>query len=283
MQVQAAPSNTLGFAPMTGDFGAMIQGLDLDTVNAAAGAVLNDALHRYGVLVHRPGPEQALTAEQLIRLGEALGEILVYPYRTRDYPTDDMRLSYVDTVASTTRSMRTAAWHTDGTPEECPPQSALMNPLILPPQGGNTMWASMYAAWDALSPRYQAFLDGLEALHATDTVLRKMGPGTDPDIFGEGAQCVHPVALTDPVTGRRMLYVNANYTERLLGLSAAESDSVLRMLFEHINTPEFHIRWQWQPNDIVIWEERVTQHRAVADFEGRRVMRRIALKGTRPS
>jgi taurine dioxygenase len=145
------------------------------------------------------------------------------------------------------------------------------------------MWANMYAAYEALSSHYQRFLDGLEALHTTDCVLRKMGPRADPDIFGEGARRVHPAVLTDPVTGRRMLYVNENYTERLVGLSDAESASVLRLLFDHINTPEFHVRWQWQLGDIAIWEERVTQHRAVADFEGRRVMRRIAWQGGVPA
>jgi taurine dioxygenase len=80
-----------------------------------------------------------------------------------------------------------------------------------------------------------------------------------------------------------MLYVNANYTERIVGLSETESASVLQMLFSHINTPEFHVRWQWHSNDVAIWEERVTQHRAVADYQGRRALRRLAIRGTRPA
>jgi len=281
MGAETATSSSLAFAPMANDFGAMIEGLDLGAIDAGAAARLDEALHRYGVLFYRRGAE--ISEAEFLALGAAMGEILVYPYRRDDYTEADQRLSFVDTGASTTTELRTAAWHTDGTSEPLPPQAAMLNPLLLPAVGGDTMWASMYAAYDALSPHYQRLLDGLEALHTTDAVLRKMGPRADPAIFGKGAQHVHPAVLTDPVTGRRMLYVNANYTERLIGLTDRESASLLAMLFDLIDTPEFHIRWQWRLGDIAIWEERVTQHKAVPDFAGRRVMRRIAWKGTAPA
>jgi taurine dioxygenase len=280
MGAQAATSPGLAFRPMANDFGAMIDGLDLGAIDDAAAAQLDEALHRHGVLFYRRGGE--ISEAEFIALGAAMGEILVYPYRRDDHGDADRRLSFVDTDAAITTELRTAAWHTDGTPEPLPPQAAMLNPMLLRAAGGDTMWASMYAAYEALSPHYQRLLDGLDALHTTDSVLRKMGPRADPAIFGKGARHVHPAVLTDPVTGRRMLYVNANYTERLIGLTDRESASLLAMLFELVDTPEFHLRWQWRLGDIAIWEERVTQHKAVADFEGRRVMRRIALKGVAP-
>jgi taurine dioxygenase len=281
MGAEAATSSSLAFEPMANDFGAMIAGLDLGAVDELAAARLDEALHRHGVLFYRRGAD--ITEEEFIALGAAMGEILVYPYRRDDYTEADQRLNFVDMDAGTTTELRTAAWHTDGTPEPLPPQSAMLNPVILPAAGGDTMWASMYAAYEALSPHYQRLLDGLDALHTTDAVLRKMGPRADPAMFGKGASHVHPAVLTDPVTGRRLLYVNANYTERLIGLTDRESASLLAMLFELIDTPEFHLRWQWRLGDIAIWEERVTQHKAVPDYVGRRVMRRIAWKGAPPA
>jgi taurine dioxygenase len=273
----------LHIEPLGGALGAIVRDLKLGEIDSEIAAILNQALHQHGVLFYRHPPGEALSASQFLQLAEAFGEILVYPYRFKDYPTEDARISYVDNDSSSSKAYRINAWHTDGSPEERPPQAALLNPVKLPSHGGETMWASMYAAYDSLSSYYQRFLDGLQALHTTKSVVRKMGATADPDIFGNGSEYVHPVICTDPVTGRRMLYVNANYTERIVGLTDAESDSVLQMLFAHINTPEFHVRWQWDLNDVAIWEERITQHRAVANYEGRRLLRRVAIQGGRPA
>jgi taurine dioxygenase len=283
--VKSTPSqaSTVRIEPMGGCVGALIHGLDLDAVDEAASATLKQALHEHGVLFYRHSAPNNVTDKQFMRLAEAFGEIFVYPYRLKDYPVEDERLNFVDMDSRQSKGSRTSVWHTDGTPEERPPQAALLNPVVLPPRGGDTMWASMYAAYDSLSSHYQRFLDGLQAEHTTANAVRQMGDGIDKDMFGKGSTCVHPVVITDPVTNRRMLFVNANYTERIVGLTPAESQSVLQMLFNHINTPEFHVRWQWQVNDIGIWEERVTQHRAVADYDGRRVLRRVTLQGSRPA
>ena len=125
-------------------------------------------------------------------------------------------------------------------------------------------------------------LDELEAVHSTEHAARRLTSAADRGVFGKGARFIHPAVVTDPVSGRRILYVNSHYTERLSGVTAAESASILEFLFGHIATPEFHVRWQWQLNDIVIWDERLTQHRAVADYEGTRAFRRAAIKGDRP-
>jgi taurine dioxygenase len=98
----------------------------------------------------------------------------------------------------------------------------------------------------------------------------------------ETSSAVHPAVIRDPVTGRKMLFVNSNYTERILGMTDKESEALLRMLFEHVNTPEFHVRLRWRSGVIAVWEERVTQHRGIADFVGPRKLRRLTFAGDRP-
>jgi len=278
MSATLSRSPSLAIEPMTNGFGARISGIDFDRLDAALGAALNQALNRHAVLFYRPGPDNRVTNEQFVDLAATMGDVIRYPYRRgENYP--DERLGKIDTDAKAINRFGTSLWHTDGTSEECPPQAALLSPEELPEQGGDTMWADMVAAYEALSPSIRRLVDGLEALHTTEIPARRSG---EPEVYGKGSEFIHPVVLTDPASGRRMLYVNEHYTQRIIGLSEAESASLLRMLYNHTNTPEFHVRWQWQLHDIVIWEERLTQHRAVADFAGPRVLRRAAIKGARP-
>lgn len=149
----------------------------------------------------------------------------------------------------------------------------MLTAVQVPEVGGDTMWASMPAAWDDLSSYYQRLLEEVEVLHSTSRM-----PWLNSD-----ATAVHPAVIRDPVTGRKMLFVNANYSEKILGMSERESETLLQMLFAHVNTPEFHVRLKWQPGRIAVWEERVTQHRGVADFKGSRKMRRLTFIGDRPA
>jgi len=180
---------------------------------------------------------------------------------------------YIDSDLVPMKDVRINCWHTDGTALDCPPQAAMLTPVELPEAGGDTMWASMYAAWEGLSSQYQRLLDGLEALHSTARL----------PFLRETSSAVHPAVIQDPVTGRKMLYVNSNYTERLIGMKDSESEALLRMLFEHVNTPEFHVRLRWRLGVVAVWEERVTQHRGVADFVGPRKLRRLTFPGERPA
>ena len=278
MSATLSRSPTLEIEPMANDFGAHLRGIYFDRLDAALGAALNRALNRHGVLFYRPPPGTSVTNDQFAELAATMGDVIRYPYRRgENYP--DERLGKIDTDAAAINRFGTSLWHTDGTSEECPPSAALLSPDELPAQGGDTMWADMVRAYEALSPCLRALVDGLEALHSTELPAKRSG---EPEVYGKGSEWVHPVVLTDPASGRRMLYVNAHYTQRIIGLSEAESASLLQMLYNHTNTPEFHVRWQWQLNDVVIWEERLTQHRAVADFAGPRVLRRAAIRGERP-
>ncbi len=260
------------FEKVTTNIGAIVHGIDVRRPQGdSVASLLRRSLPEHGVLFFFSDEE--ISDEQFRAFAPLFGELFVYPYGKGggDFVTED---------GSDAERYRTNCWHTDGSPQETPPQAALLSPVQLPSVGGDTMWASMTAAFDALSPRLQGVLDGMEARHSTDAVARFYEDSRS--VFGDGESQVHPVVIRDPVTGRKALYVNSNYTERLLGVSERESTRLLDLLFDHINTPEFHVRLRWRPNMIAVWEERVTQHRAVADYKERRVLRRVTIRGDRP-
>ena len=273
--IDVAPGYTLDRA--TGTIGAWVVGLDIRARQPAGVlASLRSALAEHGVLFF--SVSEPITDEEHKQFGRWFGEVLTYSYRSQK--GGDPELNGIDSFVVPADKYRTNCWHTDGTPQKCPPGAAVMRPILLPSVGGDTMWASMNAAYEALSSRYQRLLDGLEAVHSTAAVARHFPEG-GPDIFGEGESNVHPVVIRD-ADGRRLLYVNSNYTERIVGMNLPESDYLLRMLFEHINTPEFHVRLRWQADTVVVWDERATQHRGVVDYTERRVLRRMNIKGTVP-
>lgn len=270
---ELAAVDAIRFEKTTGAIGAIVHGVD---VHASHGddvaSVLRRSLHEHGVLFFYSDAE--ISEERFSAFAKVFGELYVYPYGKGPG-------QFVTEEGSDAVRLRTSSWHTDGSPQERPPQAALLSPVQLPAYGGDTMWASMTAAYDALSSRYQRLLDDMTAVHSTAIVARSHGDGGR--AFGEGESHEHPVVITDPVTRRKALFVNSVYTERLVGVSDRENDALLRMLYEHVNTPEFHVRLRWRPNMVAVWEERVTQHRAIADYTERRVLRRITITGDRPS
>jgi taurine dioxygenase len=153
-----------------------------------------------------------------------------------------------------------------------------------PSIGGDTLFSSMYAAYEALSPGLRAHLDRLVAQHDNSlVVLRFAGTGT---VVGEGLQMgmpvEHPVIRVHPVTGRRALYVNSTYTRRILGVTDVESRHLLAMLMEHVTNADFHVRFQWRPGSVAIWDNRCTQHYAPNDYRETRRMRRVQIDGDVP-
>src|SRR5262249_18316137 len=149
-----------------------------------------------------------------------------------------------------------------------PPVQSVLRAVQVPGVGGDTLWASMYGAYDALSSRMQRIVDDLDAVHSNVDA-----PTTD-KMTGEVLSTHHPVVIADPVTARRALYVNSNYTKRIVGMTDRESAAVLRFLFEHVQAQELHVRFRWQPGDVAFWAEHVTQHAAVGDERGRRILHR---------
>jgi taurine dioxygenase len=180
----------------------------------------------------------------------------------------------------------TAIWHTDSSFLATPPTFTILRALKLPPIGGDTCWASMTAAYDALPAPLREMLDQLSAVHTIDLPMTRLGDYGDE--FGSrfraihAPQQVHPVVAVHPETGRRALYVTESCTTRIVEFEAQQSRHVLAMLFEHIKSPDFNLRWRWTAGDVALWDNRVVQHYAVPDYESPRVMQRIIIKGDRP-
>jgi taurine dioxygenase len=178
-------------------------------------------------------------------------------------------------------SPATAVWHIDSSLAPEPASLIALRALEVPPSGGDTCWASMYAAYDALSEPLRDLLDGLTAEHSAFKVLPLMG-GASYGFLQEDMRSVHPAVRVHPETGRKALFVDELWTERIVELEADESASLLAFLFEHVKKPNFTMRWQWRPNDLALWDNRAFQHYAVNDYATNRVMQKSLLAGDRP-
>jgi taurine dioxygenase len=161
----------------------------------------------------------------------------------------------------------------------------------VPERGGDTLWASMTTAYDSLSPTMQRLVAGLEVVHDNesfiDGLLRK-APAEGAAVLAERLRSAyppvtHPLVRTHPDTGRRVLFLGGQFMRRIVGMSEAESRTLLEFLVRHVEDPRFHCRWRWQPGDVAIWDERSTNHRNAADyFPQARCVRRIEVAGDQP-
>ena len=146
-------------------------------------------------------------------------------------------------------------------------QIDLSTPII----GGDTLWTNMYAAYDALPQAMKSMLHELSAIHDMGTFRNDyLGETMDTNAFNEAMRelgsAVHPITPVHPVTGKRFLYVNRSFTQHIVGMIKAESDRTLSYLYDHINQPEFQVRYRWRAGSMVLWDNRVTQHYAIADY-----------------
>lgn len=182
------------------------------------------------------------------------------------------------------------AWHTDVTFIETPPMASILYAKSLPADGGDTLWSNMRVAFDALSRPMRDFLSTLDAVHdfargfpARRTVAQNAGTDKYTKAIEDHPPVIHPVVRTHPETHEDGLFVNYGFTAKIVGLRRKESDALLNLLFEHIQKPEFQVRWRWKPNAIAFWDNRVTQHYAVNDYlPNRRIMHRATVLGDRP-
>jgi len=177
-------------------------------------------------------------------------------------------------------------WHSDVSCDVEPPMGSILHIQQTPASGGDTMFASGYAAYEALSKTMKAFLGGLKALH--ESKPRHHGRNKRSGMMRDGEnvfpEAVHPVVRTHPVTGRKGLFVNPVFTTRIEGLAAGESRALLDFLFDHIDTPEFQCRFQWRDNSVAFWDNRCAQHHAVWDyFPQTRHGYRVTVRGDRPT
>lgn len=274
----------LHITPLSPALGAIVAGIDLrQPLSDAAQQAIERALLDHQVLFFR---DQPITPTQQAAFAARFGDLHIHPL----YPNEPEQpeILVLDTAVTDVRD--NAIWHTDVTFLETPALGAVLAAKHLPAYGGDTLWASSSAAFEALSRPLQRLLDGLSASHDFTRSFPLERFGNTPEaleryhaVQRQHPPVAHPVVRTHPVTGRKGLFVNEGFTTRINELEPAESDALLRLLFAHGARPEFSIRWRWQENDVAFWDNRITQHYAVDDYRpARRVMHRATMLGDRP-
>ena len=275
----AASYRHIAVDPLTPLIGAEVSGIDLGGIDDDTWAEVEQAFARHLVLFFR---DQVLTAEAQKALGSRLGPLHVHPAAPSldDHP--EVMIIHADEGSKVVAGN---GWHTDVSCDELPPMATILRMETVPPSGGDTLFASMYAAYDALSEPMRTFLEPLSAVHESGHVYAgRYGTKESESRDGKFPSAVHPVIRTHPVTGRRALYVNRSFTTRIRGLSRSESRAVLDFLFTHQENPEFQCRFRWAPNSVAMWDNRCAQHFAVWDYyPAVRHGYRVSVVGDRPS
>jgi taurine dioxygenase len=257
--------------------GAEILGPDLSKpVDERTFKEIHEALTDNGVIFFR---DQHLTPDQHKAFGRLFGELHMHPAAPKELEGHpEILVIHADEKS---KHVAGEVWHTDVSCDLEPPMGSILYMHELPPVGGDTLFASMYAAYDALSEPMQRFLEPLTAMHEGEHVYRgRYGIDDKGKTFPKAE---HPIVRTHPVSGRKGLYVNSGFTTKIVQLKRPESDAVLQFLYHHIETPEFQCRFRWQVNSIAFWDNRCVQHHAMWDyFPQRRHGHRVTIKGDKP-
>ena len=269
-----SPYRHIDVSPLTPTIGAVVEGVDLaQPMDDAVFEEVHRAWMEHLVLFMR---EQDMTPEQHLAFGRRFGELHVHP--AAPYAHGNPELMVIHTDADSKRN-NGSGWHSDVSADEEPPLGSILHLHTVPAAGGDTLFASMYAAYEALSPPLRDLLEGLTARHESDYT----GQYGDHPPQREFPRASHPVVRTHPVTGRKALFVNAGFTRAIDGLSRRESRALLDFLFEHVKNPAFACRFEWQPLSLAMWDNRCVQHVAVWDYHPEtRSGLRVTIKGDRP-
>lgn len=247
----------------SGTLGAVVEGIDLETdLDDATVDALRALLDEHLVLFF---PRQHLDDDAHLALALRFGDFYVHPL-ARVNGAVSPRCGHI--VDDADHPPFQDKWHTDVSWDPEPPTHGFLRMIDRPARGGDTMFADMYAAYDALSEAMRRFLDGLTAWHSMGegSSFRSKAGDAVANAAGELVPGAHrPVVGVHPRTGRRYLDVNEAFTQSIVELSPVESRSVLDLLFAHVAQPNRQVRWVWSPGDVVIWDERPTQHYAVTD------------------
>ncbi|MBW1254335.1 taurine dioxygenase [Pantoea allii] len=274
----------LEIKPLGPFIGAQVGNLDVSRpLSDAQFEQLYHALLRHQVLFLR---EQVITPEQHRALAIRFGDLHIHPV----YPHAEGVEEIIVLDTHQDNPPDNDNWHTDVTFIQTPPAVALLASKVLPECGGDTLWTSGIAAYEALSAPFKTLLAELQAEHDFTKSFPEYKHRNTPEEHQRWQQAVaknppvyHPVIRTHPVSGKKALFVNEGFTTRIMDIRQKESEALLGFLFAHVTKPEFQVRWRWQPNDLVIWDNRVTQHYANADYyPTRRVMQRATVLGDKP-
>jgi taurine dioxygenase len=250
-------------SPLSGSLGAEVRGISLQQAGPDEVQQIRDLLDEHLVLFF---PEQDLTPDQHIAFGKLFGVLESHP----NLAFGAERPEFFELHSTGGAGAIADEWHSDLSCAEDPSILSILQMVTCPAVGGDTMWASMYRAFEALSPAMREFCEGLTALHDAT-------PHGKPE-----ATAIHPVVRVNPKTGRKSLFVNEHFTRRIVELSHEESSVILDFLTRWVTRPNFTVRYSWNAGTIAIWDNRHTQHSVLNDFEGDRMIQRVTVMGDHP-
>lgn len=270
---------SLEISPLTPVIGAELSGVDLANLTAEEFAQIRQALVDHQVIFFRDQPR--LTPVVQVAFAKKFGDLHTHPAapHLENHPEVFVIHAHKDSKVANGNG-----WHTDVSCDEAPPMGTMLQIHQLPQTGGDTLWASMFAAYESLSPSLQNYLSTLTASHESEHIYRGRysDRGVD-DSNREYPSATHPLIRTHPDSGRRALYVNPSFTTRINELKADESRALLDYLYRHQQRPEFQVRLRWTPNTIALWDNRCTQHFALWDYwPEERKGHRVTIAGERP-
>lgn len=266
--------------PLSEHVGTEAVGVDLNDLPDDVFGTLKQAVADRGVLFVR---DQTLTPEQHITFARRWGDIDINNY----FPANGGHPEIAEVRKAEAQTTNIGGgWHTDHSYDQVPAMGSILLARETPPVGGDTLFASMAAAYDSLSDGLKATLEGLRAVHSADHVYSADGLYAKTDLAGDlkghdvRTHAVHPVVIRHPVTARKILYVNPAFTLHFEGWTRAESLGLLQYLYSIPQRAEFQCRVSWTPGSIAIWDNRSTWHCAMNDYQGhRRLMHRITISG----
>lgn len=280
-RVQMSDYQTITVEPVTPRIGAMISGVNLSgDLGNQQFQEIHDALMSHEVIFFR---DQHMTLEQHKAFGALFGQLDVHPGSPGPEGHREILVIHAD---ENSNHVAGDSWHSDVSCIAEPPMGSILHLNTIPEGGGgDTLFASAGAAYDALSDTLKAFLEPLTAIHAGEQVYRGRYKHQGIDDSGKTyPESEHPVVRTHPVSGRKSLYVNETFTTRIPQLAQKESDAILKLLCDHIKLPQFQVRFKWQENSVAFWDNRSVQHHAMWDyFPEVRSGYRVTVKGDKPA
>ncbi len=276
--------------PLAPACGAEVFGLQLKAASAGEHGGVQSALAQHQVVFLR---EQTMSPEQQVAATRRFGTLLRVPFVAHMEEHPDI-IAVLKEAEERKIGTFGGTWHSDFSFLDAPPSLTLLYALELPAVGGDTLWASQYLAYEALSEGMRRLLDPLVAIQ-TGWPHGTRGPGYDTPGLSKSIKMVrgdpsadreihHPVVRVHPWTGRRALFVNPVYSQRFAGMTEEESKPILQYLYQHAVKPEFTCRLRWAPGTLAIWDNRCLLHLAINDYDGsRRLLHRTTVAGERPA
>ena len=274
-------------SPLTGVLGARVDEVELSpTMLDDLVEELHQALCEHEVLVV---PGQDLSPAEQAGFSHLLGGYSPVPF-VQPVPEHPEVIKVVKEATEPEAFNFGGVWHSDFSFLDAPPAFTILHALDVPAVGGDTVWASMTAAHNALPAEMRDLFEGVTCVHSASASYSPAQQDLHSGLSGmdirtsESAEATrdHPLVCTHPETGRRSLFLAANSTTRIVGLSEGESDLLLTFLLSHIQLPEFHCRFRWEPNSIAFWDQRCTVHYAIPDYKEQRTMYRLSIDGDKP-